>query len=86
MQSCHPQRIIVSTRLGLQNAQNVKIWLSYGLFRLLGTDMKTEQLIELTSGKLNSPTAMHNLMQQMEKKDVRYRSQALDQTTRTLNG
>jgi hypothetical protein len=33
--------------------------------------MKTEQLIELTSGKLNSPTAMHNLMQQMEKKDVR---------------
>jgi hypothetical protein len=34
-------------------------------------DMKTEQLTELTSGKLNPPTTMHNLTQQMEKKDVR---------------
>jgi len=44
-----------------------KLW----LLRLLGKDMKTEQLIELTSGKLNPQAAMHNLSQQMEKKDVR---------------
>lgn len=30
--------------------------------------MKTEQLTELTSGKLNPPTTMHNRTQQMEKK------------------